>query len=924
VRFLVLGPVEVRPADGRVFTMPRRHERCLLAILLLQPGRPVSTERLCDLLWDEDPPPQARASVYTYVARIRSGLARAGVPDAVESTRGGYRVAVDPDDVDAHRFRSLFDAATRTTDLTERDRLLRDALDLWRGPTLQHAASHRLRDRLCADLEELRHRAVEESLATGLDLGRHQELLPQLARLNADEPVRERLVELHMAALYRQGRSAEALDVYRQARTRLAEELGLEPGPALRELQGVILRGEQLPGPEAPALTGYRIRPAHLPPDLRTFAGRTQHLRRLDALLDQGNGTVVISAITGTAGVGKTSLAVHWAHRIADRFPDGQLHVNLRGFDPHGTAMSPSEALGTFLEAFDIPPQRIPDSLTARVGLYRSLLAGRRILVLLDNAASAEQVRPLLPGAAGCLALVTSRNQLDGLIAGESAQPLTVELLTDPEAYELLTRRLGAARVAAEPQAVAEIVERCTRLPLALAIVAARAATRPTVSLATLARELADASGSLDPFAGSDAATDVRAVFSWSYRTLSAPAARLFRLLSLHPGPDLTAPALASLAGLPPDRVAPLVTELVHGHLLTETTRGRYTTHDLLRAYAGECAAAQTPAERESALYRMADHYLHTARTADRSVNPYRDPIDIAPPEPGTTPEDPVDAMTWFESEHRVLLAVLGEADRLGMDRKAWQLAWALGTFLDRRGRWHDWESASRLALAAAERGNDPRGRAHAHRDLGGALAWLARYEDAHKHFQSALIGFTDLDDRAGQALTHTNISWLYGLEKHHQDAFDHAEAALRRYRSVAHRPGTATALSSLAWCHCHLGRYEQGHEYSAQSLALQQELGDRRGQAFSWGINGYAHEHLGDLRQAIRCYESALSLLRECGERYYEAWCLADIGDAYHALGEDDAAVRAWRPALALFEQLHHPDAEEVRANLKVHHYPV
>jgi len=346
-----------------------------------------------------------------------------------------------------------------------------------------------------------------------------------------------------------------------------------------------------------------------------SFVGRSGHLRALDALLqDQGAAptAVVISAIAGMAGVGKTALAVHWAHRVAGRFPDGQLYVNLRGFDPGGAGLDPGQALHGFLEAFGVPPARIPEDLAAQSGLFRSLLAGKRMLVLLDNARSAEQVRPLLPGSPGCLAIVTSRDKLAGLVATEGARPLALDLLTAADARDLLARRLGADRVAAEPAAIACIIAACARLPLALTIAAARAATSPTFPLAAIAAELREAASALDPFDAGESATDVRTVFSWSYRALSAPAARMFRLLGLHPGPDVAVTAAASLAAVPPGQARALLAELTRAHLLAEHAPGRYAFHDLLRAYASELASAQEcPADRASAVHRLLDHYLH-------------------------------------------------------------------------------------------------------------------------------------------------------------------------------------------------------------------------------------------------------------------------------------------------------------------------
>jgi hypothetical protein len=403
---------------------------------------------------------------------------------------------------------------------------------------------------------------------------------------------------------------------------------------------------------------------------------------------------VVISALSGTAGVGKTTLAVHWAHRVSARFPGGQLYVNLQGFDPGGAALEPGEAVRGFLEALGVPVARIPADLPAQTGLYRSLLAGQRVLVVLDNARDVEQVRPLLPGSPGCLAIVTSRNHLTGLVATEGAYPLTLDLLPTADACDLLTRRLGSGRVASEPAAVDEIIAGCARLPLALTIAAARAATSPDFPLAVFATELHEATRVLDPFHGGDLATDVRAVFSWSYRALSAGAARLFRLLGLHPGPDIGLAAGASLAALQPAEARALLAELTRAHLLAEHAPGRYAFHDLLRSYAAEQAQArESQQERDAAVHRILDHYLHTAHRTAMLIEPHFDPLSLVPAQPGVvlgaagTAED---AMAWLTAEHAALLAAVLLAADAGHGRHAWQLAWAVTTAFIRRGSWPD------------------------------------------------------------------------------------------------------------------------------------------------------------------------------------------------------------------------------------------
>jgi DNA-binding SARP family transcriptional activator/tetratricopeptide (TPR) repeat protein len=921
----VLGPVEVHTDDGRILTLPRRQERCLLAILLLDAGRAISLQRLSDLLWD-DPPPKAHQALRTYVARIRTVLAQAGGADhdiALVAAHGGYLIRVDPDLVDALRFRRLLVEATASADLADRDRLLGEALALWRGPALHRAATDQLRERLCADLDELHLHAREESLATGIELGRHRDLLPHLARLTAEHPDRERIVELHMLALHRAGRTTDALDLYARTRKRLAEEFGLDPGKALQDLHQAILRGDQLgTGQPPPASAGHTwVRPALLPADLPTFIGRREPLKQLDRLLARGTTAAVIATIAGTAGIGKTALAVHWAHRLRPRFPDGQLYINLRGFDPAGSLMAPTEAVRRFLDALQVPTQRIPTNPDAQVDLYRSLLADKRMLIVLDNARDTTQVRPLLPGTPGCLVLVTSRNQLTGLVAADGAHAITLDLLSMAEARELLIRRLGHDQVVAEPDAVEQIIVACARLPLALAIVAARAATDPHLPLATLAGWLRDARDRLGTLVGDDPHTDLKAVFSWSYQALTPAAAQLFRLLGLHPGPDLSAAAAASLAAIPGEQAQLLLTELVQANLLIERTPGRYTLHDLLRTYAVDLTRdTDREQERRTAIHRLLDHYLHSAFAADRLLVPTRAPIDLPPPEPGSIvdlPADHEDALAWFTVEHAVLLAVLDHAAATGFDHHTWQLAWTLYNFLDWRGHWYDWAAVGRAAVAAAGRVGDPVVHGQARRNLGYAYLHLGRYDEARTELVHALDLCSQVGDLVGQALTHQNLAHLYERQGRNVEALDHARQALALYRAADHRSGQAHALNMVGWCNALLGDHEPALAACREALTVLQDLDDRYGQAATWDSLGYIHHQRGQHPDAITCYEHARQLRHDLGDRYYEAATLIHLGDTHHDAGTLDAARDVWQRALTILTDLGHADVEQVRGKL-------
>jgi tetratricopeptide (TPR) repeat protein len=516
---------------------------------------------------------------------------------------------------------------------------------------------------------------------------------------------------------------------------------------------------------------------------------------------------------------------------------------------------------------------------------------------------------------------VTSRDHLTGLVATAGAYPLSLKLLTDGEAHQLLVRRLGEDRVTAEPEAVAEIITRCAGLPLALAIVAAHAAVNVGFALSGLPAELREAHFGLDGFTADDTAVDIRTVFSWSYRTLGERTARLFRLLGLHPGPDLTPPAAAALAGLPPAEVRPLLAELGGANLITEHTPGRYVFHDLLRAYAIELAnAREGPTARRVAVHRLLDHYLHTAHCGAMRLNPPRQPITLSPPQLGADPQDLPghrEAMAWFTAEHRVLLAATRSAFDLNFNTHAWQLAWTLTDFLDRHGLWDDWIAVERIAVRAAQRLRDRSAHAHAYRSLGVACSRTGRYPEAQTCLRQALDLFTIQGDRAGQAYTHRTLAYVIERQGRREEALDHDLRALGLFRVLNDRPGQARALNAVGWGHAQLGDPGQGLEYCQQALSMLQNVGDRRGEAATWDSLGYIHRSLGAYQQAVLCYQQALGIIRTLGDRYEEACMLTQLGDVHTAAGEPDAARNAWQRALTILDQLGHPDAETLRAKL-------
>jgi tetratricopeptide (TPR) repeat protein len=665
--------------------------------------------------------------------------------------------------------------------------------------------------------------------------------------------------------------------------------------------------------------------PARLPADVAGFSGRAGHLRQLTDLLDAAGAppaAPVVATISGTAGVGKTALAVHWAHRVAGEFPDGQLYVNLRGFHQGGQVMAPAEAVRGFLDALGVPPDRVPPDPAAQAALYRSLVAGRRMLVLLDNARDAAQVRPLLPATPTALAVVTSRDQLTGLVAADGAYPLALDVLAIGEAHELLARRLGPHPVAAEPDEVQRIVDACARLPLALAVTAARA-RQTGFPLATIAAELDGAGQRLDVLDAGDAASQVRAVFSWSYTALTPPAARLFRLLGLHPGPDISAAAAASLVGRPLREARRTLTELARANLLTERASGRYAMHDLLHAYAADLAERDEPADdRWAARSRLFDTYAGTAHAADRLLYPHREPIPLppAPPAAGVHLESLADhdaAMAWLVAEHQALLAVARQAADTGFDAHAWQLAWAVDTFLDWRGHWRELAAVWQVAIGAARRLGDPGAQAYAHRYLALADTRHGRHADAQARLRHALGLYARTGDQLGQADTHRNAAYVCWRLGEPERALDHAQRALDLYRAVGHQRGQASALNAVGWYHTQLGDHASALVHCEQALDLLRRLGHRHPQAATWDSLGLIHHRLGHHAEAAACYRRALDLFGEVGDRYERGATLGRLGDTHAATGAHDAARDAWGRALEILTELDHPDAEAVRAKL-------
>ncbi|MFF4284209.1 BTAD domain-containing putative transcriptional regulator [Streptomyces sp. NPDC001633] len=961
VEFCLLHTISAR-VDGREVDLGHLRQRQVLAALLVDANRPVSVERLIDRLWGERPPQRAATTLYSYVSRLRRAIEPLGA--SISRHPHGYLCEVDPQAVDLHRFRDLVARARSAGDDDHAARLLTEALRLRHGEASAEPDTpwfNALRDTL-----------EGERLAAELDLndvllrqGRESALPGPLRLLAQAHPLDERIAAQLMLALHRQGRTPQALEVYRGITRLLDAELGLAPGPSLRQLHQHILAGapllgvDSLGGPlddmppgshsgshsrsdsdsgpgsgcgsdvesgpsSAAAAASARLPvPRQLPPPPPVFTGRGRAMAELDRLLEPPSahgGTVPIAGIGGSGGIGKTCLALHWAHQRLDQFPEGQLYLNLRGFEPSGTPTTVASALRDLLDSLGAPEGSVPTGLNARAGLYRSLVQGRRILVILDNARDAEQVRPLLPGSPTCVVIVTSRHHLAGLVTTHGARLLTLGPLSTADAATLLTRRLGRDRVRKEPAAASGLLQLCGGLPLAISIIAARAAVHPTFPLRGLIRDLHGAGGALDTLDAGDASADLRAVFASSYGALSEPARRIFPLLGLPAGPDIGLAAAAALAGAEPRQVSRALTELVRSHLVTAHRPDRYTMHDLLRAYASELAAAD-PASR-SAFERLVDHYLHTAHAADRLLSPHGDPIALTPPLPGAAPVQPADhqaALAWFTAERAVLTSLVAQTHHAGLHVKTWQLAAVLPTFLARRGLWDELTATQYAGLEAATALADRSYQARIHRELGNSCCETGRFDDAHAHLVQALDLYRELGDTVGQAHTHLNLGWLWERRGDQQKGLEHDLLALDRFEAAGHETGRARALNAAGWDHAQLGKFEEAADFCREALALQRHLGDRRGEANTWDSLGYALQHLGDHRQAADCFLRSLHLNEELGHRYNQAETLEHLGDTHEAGGDTAAARAAWQRAADLLHAMGHHDADLHRLRSKL-----
>ncbi|MFD4412307.1 BTAD domain-containing putative transcriptional regulator [Streptomyces sp. NPDC058476] len=955
LRFSVLGPVRAWRGDDPL-PAGSPQQRALLAALLLREGRTATAAELIDALWGDEPPSQALAAVRTYASRLRKTLGA----EVLVSESGGYAIRAPRegalDLAQAQERAADAEKARGAGDLCRARELLREALGLWDGEPLAslpgpYAETQRAR------LEEWRLQLLESRLDMDLEQGCHAEAVSELTALTAAHPLRERLRELLMLALYRSGRQAEALAVYADTRRLLADELGVDPRAGLKELQHRILQADPgLAEPSAPAAepAAAPVLPAQLPATVPDFTGRTSFVAELSDVLASAEGRVMaVSALAGIGGVGKTTLAVHVAHQARGAFPDGQLYVDLQGAGSR--AAEPETVLGAFLRALGTADSAIPDSLEERSALYRSMLDGRRVLVLLDNARDAAQVRPLLPGTEGCAALVTSRMRMVDL-AG--AHLVDLDVMSPEEALLLFTRIVGEERVASEREAALDVVAACGFLPLAIRIAASRLAARRTWTVSVLAAKLADERRRLDELQAGDLA--VKATFELGYGQLEPAQARAFRLLGLADGPDISLAAAAAVLDLPAESTEDLLESLVDTSLLESAAPGRYRYHDLVRLYARSCAERDEhpPSERDAAVSRLLDFYLATAagvyaieRPGERVLTHF-----AATKWAGLTFPDRDRALEWLFSESNCLLACALQASTTGMQRKAADLLMAAVDLGESGANSLQFTQAAVAVSDAAQAAGDSWAEGRARTMLTHVHSVSGRFAEAEAEGKRALeLGLSAGDPVAcGQAPNQRGIIALY--EGRHADAEAHFERALEAFRSDGNQPGAASALCNLSRVHLATGRtesavtlaqtgieiYEQdvtgqtlrlangkyalglaltnaGKTAEAQSALLSALEVFRDSRQRLWhGMTLFrlAELHLSDRGPALAAShaEQALAVLRGIGGEWRRGNVLTVLGRALMAIGHTDRAHVCWREALAIFEELGSAEAAEVR----------
>ena len=909
----LLGPTSL-VISGRTVPVPAGRQQVALAALALDAGRTVSSSALVDYLWGEEPPGQVRQALHTTMARVRKLVGT----DRVVARGGGYALELPDQAVDVHRFRDRV-AQARSATPDEEEQRLAEALALWRGRPLEGVDS----DTLCAEhvypLTEEWFAATERLLELRVSAGAAGEVVGELRGLIARHPLRESLWALLMSALVSAGRQADALAAYQEVRAALRDQLGVDPGPELVATHAAVLEGGTAPARRAPTAGPAASAPVPIPRQVPAappgFAGRERELNALDELAEawgDDHGRTTVTVVDGAGGMGKTALARHWAHRASDRFPDGQLYVNLRGFGP-GEPVDPTWAAGTLLSTFGAADEQIPAGVEARTALLRTALSGKRALVVLDNARDVEQVRPLLPGS-DAFVVVTSRNQLRGLVSRDGARRITLAPLSSAESQAMVE----GMTTGSSAEVARELAELCGRVPLALAVAAEQVARTADPTSTDLLMELRDEQGRLDALSGGDdLTTDVRAVLSWSYRTADEESARLFRLLALAPGPDISVPAAAALAGLPAGRVRQLLDRLAAAHLVEEKPGRRFEQHDLIRAYAAELAGADDDAQSAAALRRVLRWYHATAVAARALLSPHQtmtfdEPDDVEP----LVFHDLGSAGDWFDDERANLIDAVWMSARIGLDRCAWQLGAALNRYFVNRRPWDHRVRVFEQGLACARRDGDRLGEAMLLACLGDIHHFLQDYDASIALSRQALEIYREIDNDRGQVGMLTNIGTSLAENGQVDSALEHHRRAADACRALDDPRAQSLILANLAAAYIFAERYAEAADVAREAVAEARSAGDPLTEADALDELGQARSALGAHDEAVAHLQTALETYRAL-EHPFEAPTLHHLARAHLAAGQPGRARETWRRALARATELGDPLATQLRAEL-------
>ncbi|MGO1052945.1 BTAD domain-containing putative transcriptional regulator [Crossiella sp. CA198] len=927
--FGVLGPVAAWRGEHRI-DLGWTRQQAVLAVLLLEVNRPVPVSALIDAVWGEAPPQGVRNTVQTNISRLRRALREDPAADRdglVQRTDAGYLLRADPSQVDLVAFEQELDAARahrRAGDLTAAAGAVESALRRWRGDPFTGLDSPYLHTQRLR-LAECRLAARELWAELLLGRGEHQPVVAELTGLVSAHPLRERLRELLMLALCRAGRQAEALAAYQDARTTLADRLGTDPGPRLRELYQRILAAdpEPCPPPAARVLAGAATRPpapppaavpAQLPAAVPAFTGRATELRQLHAAAaaaaDPHRQDCEIVAIDGMPGVGKTALAVHAARAVAGQFPDGQIWLRLGAFATDQPPMDPRAALAELLHAVGVPGAEIPECLQARAALWRACVRERRLLLVFDDATGHEQLRPLLPGQGRCLVLITSRRRLTALEG-----PCTLELDPLPAAdADTLFLRLAGREQDPDPAALAELTARCGRLPLAITLLAGRLRHRPRWTLRYLLDLLASSCTMLGELCAEN--VTLTAAFELSYRGLNPVQQRLFRSLALFPGTEIEVPAIAAMAGQDPRDIRRELEQLYDNHLLTESAPGRYAQHDLVREYARTLAEADGPGPAEAALGRLLEYYLHTTTLISTRV--LADAPLTMPALPNRFAADPAadtatdaGALAWLDRESASLTACLTSPQARGHAALVIALTTALHPYLCSRGRWYQSISLHQTALTLAQDTADEPGRAAALHHLGTLRRLTGDYPGALRDLGEALASYRAFGHLRGEAGARAELGVLHTLTGDHESAATHLAAAHRGHLLLNSRLGLAHIQLHQGILHHHRGDLPA----AAASLDLAQrgyrELGNQLGQAHALTALGRLRAGTGDHQAAITTLTEALSGYRTLGDQLGQATTLRLLGDSHRQAGDPVAAHRHHIQALTYYTGADDPQSQ-------------